>query len=70
MKLLATKLVQRGHEVILEPHIPEGLTFRNPDIVVSSENDLTVVEIAVAGEELLESVYAGKFRIYSIAEVQ
>uniref|UniRef100_A0A0V0JC37 Retrovirus-related Pol polyprotein from type-2 retrotransposable element R2DM n=1 Tax=Schistocephalus solidus TaxID=70667 RepID=A0A0V0JC37_SCHSO len=70
MKLLATKLVKRGHKVLLEPHIPEGRTFRKPDIVVCGEDGLTVVDIAIAGEELMESVYAGKIRYNSAAEVQ
>ncbi|VDM03757.1 unnamed protein product [Schistocephalus solidus] len=70
MKLLATKLVKRGHEVLLEPNIPEGRTFRKPDIVVCGEDGLTVVDIAVAGEELMQSVNAGKIRYYSAADVQ
>ncbi|VDL91436.1 unnamed protein product [Schistocephalus solidus] len=70
MKLLASKLVKRGHEVLVEPHIPEGQTYRKPDIVLCAESGITVVDIAVAGEDLMETVYAGKIRHYSTVEVQ
>uniref|UniRef100_A0A183TRK6 Reverse transcriptase domain-containing protein n=1 Tax=Schistocephalus solidus TaxID=70667 RepID=A0A183TRK6_SCHSO len=64
------QLVKRGHEVLLEPNIPEGRTFRKPDMVLCAEDGLTVVDIAVAGEDLMKTVYGGKTRYYSTAEVQ
>ncbi|VDL88248.1 unnamed protein product [Schistocephalus solidus] len=64
MKFLATMLVKRGHEVLLEPHIPEGQTFRKPDIVVCGEDGLTVVHIGVTGEELMNLVHAEKINFY------
>ncbi|VDM03994.1 unnamed protein product [Schistocephalus solidus] len=64
MKLLASKLVKRGHKVLLLPHIPEGRTFQKPDLVLCAEDCLTVADIAVGGEDLMETVYAGKIRYY------
>ncbi|KAL7053891.1 hypothetical protein AAHC03_026745 [Spirometra sp. Aus1] len=70
MKLLASKLIARGHEVLVEPHIPEGQTFKKPDIVVCADDRLTVVDVAVADEDLMDTVYAGKTRHYSTVEVE
>nr|VZH96039.1 unnamed protein product [Spirometra erinaceieuropaei] len=70
MKLLASKLAGRGHEVLIEPHIPEGQTFKMPDSVVCGEDALTVVDVSVTGEELMDTVYAGKIRHYSTVEVE
>ncbi|VDM05973.1 unnamed protein product [Schistocephalus solidus] len=65
INLLASNLVKRKLEVLLKPHIPEGRTFKKPDL-----DGLTVVNIAFTNEDLLETVNDGKFRHYSIAEVQ
>nr|VZI30020.1 unnamed protein product [Spirometra erinaceieuropaei] len=70
MKLLVSKLADRGHEVLIEPHIPEGQTFKMPDSVVCAEDALTVVDVSVTGEELMDTVYAGKIRQYSTVEVE
>ncbi|BHF71127.1 hypothetical protein SprV_0401418200 [Sparganum proliferum] len=70
MRLLASKLAGRGHEVLIEPHIPEGQTLRKPDIVVCAEDALTVVDVAVAGEDLMDTVYAGKISHYSTVDVE
>ncbi|KAL7053459.1 hypothetical protein AAHC03_027108 [Spirometra sp. Aus1] len=70
MKLLVSKLAGRGHEVLIEPHIPEGQTFKMPDSVVCAEDALTVVDVSVSGDELMDTVYAGKIRHYSTVEVE
>ncbi|KAL7053105.1 hypothetical protein AAHC03_025738 [Spirometra sp. Aus1] len=70
MRLLVSKLAGRGHKVLIEPHIPEGQTFKMSDSVVCAEDALTVVDVSVTGEELMDTVYAGKIRRYSTVEVE
>nr|VZI25989.1 unnamed protein product [Spirometra erinaceieuropaei] len=70
MKLLVSKLTGRDHEVLIEPHISEDQTFRKADIVLCVEDGLTVVDVAVADEDLVDTVYAGKIRHYSTVDVE
>ncbi|KAL7060523.1 hypothetical protein AAHC03_09131 [Spirometra sp. Aus1] len=57
-------------DLLIEPHVPEGNSYCKPDIVMSTENSITVTDVAVAGEDLMDPVYAGKDRRYSAGEVK
>ncbi|KAL7053868.1 hypothetical protein AAHC03_026750 [Spirometra sp. Aus1] len=70
MKLLAERLMSDGRDLLIEPHVPEGNSFCKPDIVMSTENSITVIDVAVAGEDIMDRVYAGKDRRYSAEEVE
>ncbi|VDM00305.1 unnamed protein product [Schistocephalus solidus] len=70
MKIQASKLVKRGYKMLLELHIPEGWSFRKPDLVLCAKDGLSVLDIVVTGEDLMEMVYAGKVHHYSTADVK
>ncbi|KAL7053802.1 hypothetical protein AAHC03_026805 [Spirometra sp. Aus1] len=59
MKLLAGRLMSDGRDLLIEPHVPEGNSFCKPDIVTSTENSITVIDVAVAREDIMDGVYAG-----------
>ncbi|VDN32044.1 unnamed protein product [Dibothriocephalus latus] len=62
MRLLAQRLLKDGREVLVEPHIPEGASFCKPDLVFCTETEFTVIDVAVAGETLMENIYERKIR--------
>nr|VZI51615.1 unnamed protein product [Spirometra erinaceieuropaei] len=70
MTLLAELLMRNGRNLLIEPHVPEGSSFCKPDIVISTENSITVIDVAVAREDIMDRVYADKERRYSTEEVQ
>nr|VZH96057.1 unnamed protein product [Spirometra erinaceieuropaei] len=47
-----------GRDLLIEPHVPEGNSFCKPDIVMSTENSITVIDVAVAREDIMDGVYA------------
>ncbi|KAL7061246.1 hypothetical protein AAHC03_09129 [Spirometra sp. Aus1] len=69
MKTAAAKMRRNKSDVLLEPHVPEGSSYCNSDIVVCEKGAIQVIDVAIAGEGHMDRVYTRKVGRYSTDEI-
>jgi len=68
VRFLAGRLRQRGHRVVVEPHLAYGTTFRKPDLLVvhGNSNRASLLDVKVAADNFpLRRSYEQKEEKYS-----